>query len=732
MSGRTTRRHMLKFLAGSAVAIPFTPIPWKLLDDMAIWTQTWDRVPKLPRGKISTHFTTCTLCPASCAVRARCVGGIPVGLSGVAGHPLSFGVLCPLGLGAHQLPYHSRRLAGIVARSAGGNPEPASIDRIVTVLADAIRNRGETATSVALLDARPGRAVSALYRQLVAGLPDGVYLTSHAGGETWWLRLQQMLDRPYGPLGYDLENTRTILSFGSPVLDGWGTPGRMYRMRFGAEARRLQILQVETRPSRTAMFADRWLSVRPGSEGAFALGLAHVIVRERLHDEAGIRARAIDFETGAGADYVSLLTAFPPEKVATLTGLRSEEIIDTARLFAGNRPAIAVAERDPGGGPLDREAEVAIWGLNLLVGSVGRRGGIVPRAGLPDVPGLEGAETGHQMHLADVPDRSLRVLILDGCPSDSALPWPVLQQKLVGADALVVSLSPYFVGHARRATCMIPTPAWLEGFEEAPTPPGASRASLGLSTPMVPAPAQVVDPVEVMRRLARALDISLPGSGGCATLIQARVAAIQTAGRGRVFCPGDRRFAPVNSLGSSDALWKHLCESGVWINDEVAIAPMPSFRLLGPKAVGFRRLAALADGPPSGLLASDGAGGAVLMPYAIRGTAGEGPVTPLASKLSQESGLRRIPGMAVMHPDTGRGCGVRDGGRVRIRTAAGELETQVVFDPQVMSGVVHVAVGPDPDRRGETGENIGEQILELCVAEGHNTWRAAPAQLWEA
>lgn len=724
MPGRTTRRNVLKFLAGSAAALPLTPMPYKLLDDVAIWTQTWDHIPKLPRGEITARFTTCALCPAACAVRARCVAGRPVGLSGVAGHPLS-GALCPLGLSAHLLPYHPRRLTGPVARSSGGDLQPTTLDEAVSVLAHAIRARCGRGTSVALLDPRPGRALSALYRRFLSGLPDGVYLIPPAGEQAWWRRLPQMLDGPSGPLGYDLENARTILSFGAPVLDGWGVPGRVSRLWFGVGERRPQLIQAETRPSRTALFADRWLAVRPGTEGALALGLAHVIVRERLCDEAMLRARALDFETGAGGDYVSLIASFPPEKVSGITGLRPEEIVETARRFATQGPAIAVAEGDPGGGPLGPEAEVAVWGLNLLVGGLGRPGGIVPVSDLPDPPGLETLDAPPPVSLTDVPDASLRVLILDASPSGSALPWNALRRKLAGPDALVVSLSPYLVGHARRATCVAPAPAWLEGFEEAPTPRGAGRASLGLSVPLIPCPAGAVDPAELIRRLALTLGIPLPGGGGSAALVEARAAALQATSRGRVFHPADGSLTPVSGLKS---LYRSLCDGAQWLDDEPEIAPAPRLRLLGPAEVGFRRLIALADGPSGGPQAGDDALPLTLMPFALRGTA-EGPVPPLASKLYRESELREGPGSALMHPATGRACGVRDGERVRIQTAHGQFEVYAVFDDSVMTGVAHVAVGPDPDRMGEPGENAGERILDLCAPDGRGIWRAVPARL---
>ena len=35
------RRNFIKLLVGGAVGVHLTPLPWKLMDDIAIWTQNW-------------------------------------------------------------------------------------------------------------------------------------------------------------------------------------------------------------------------------------------------------------------------------------------------------------------------------------------------------------------------------------------------------------------------------------------------------------------------------------------------------------------------------------------------------------------------------------------------------------------------------------------------------------------------------------------------------------------
>ena len=79
------RRDIFKFAGGAVAGALFTPAPWRLITDTALWSENWPGVPRPARGEIRAKFTNCALCPAGCAVRARCVGDQPVSLAGVGG-----------------------------------------------------------------------------------------------------------------------------------------------------------------------------------------------------------------------------------------------------------------------------------------------------------------------------------------------------------------------------------------------------------------------------------------------------------------------------------------------------------------------------------------------------------------------------------------------------------------------------------------------------------------------
>jgi hypothetical protein len=205
----TTRRTAIKLVAGAGVGAFFTPAPWKLIRDTALWSQDWPGVPHPLRGAITEKTGVCSLCPAACAVKARCDGDQPISMAGMGGG------LCPIGVTAHQLPYWPDRVKkGPVeeARAAIAKAGPGG---------------------VAVLDLRPGRAASAAYRKM-----DAVYLAPRVPS-----------------VAVNVAAAKTIVSVGAPLLDGFVAPAEVWKARD-----RFRLVQIERELSRTATLADEWLA----------------------------------------------------------------------------------------------------------------------------------------------------------------------------------------------------------------------------------------------------------------------------------------------------------------------------------------------------------------------------------------------------------------------------------------------------------------------------------------
>ena len=131
-----------------------------------------------------------------------------------------------------------------------------------------------------------------------------------------------------------------------------------------------KLIVIDPRRTRTAVGADWHIAPKPGTDGALALGMAHVIVQEGLQDEAWLAEH-----TSGWPAYRERLDAYPPSRAAAISGLSEEEIVELARLYAGVRPGmIKIADglqRNLNGG----QAARAICALPALTGQYGLLGG---------------------------------------------------------------------------------------------------------------------------------------------------------------------------------------------------------------------------------------------------------------------------------------------------------------------------------------------------------------------
>ena len=123
---------------------------------------------------------------------------------------------------------------------------------------------------------------------------------------------------------FDFENANIILSFGADFLSTWLSPTRWNRgygeFRQGeGRSQRGTLYQVDSRFSMTAANADKWIPIRPGTEGLLALSIAQVIVEDNL------QASGIDVDELLGGESGrEMLNNYRPEAVAPQIGLTPE------------------------------------------------------------------------------------------------------------------------------------------------------------------------------------------------------------------------------------------------------------------------------------------------------------------------------------------------------------------------------------------------------------------------
>lgn len=731
MGRSMTRRELLKLAGGSALGMMLTPVPWKLLGDATIWTQNWPAIARPLRGDITFRPTACALCPAGCGVNARCVAGVPVRLSGVRDDPVGGGALCPVGLAGHQLPWHPARARGPMMRKrhlSAGRPgawTDMTPDAAVALAAAALRER-RAGERVVILDDRPGRVRSELYRAFCAAVTGGAYVASPA---RWNRPLETMAamfeTAPAGSLAVDPRKAEAILTFGAPVLDGHGGPGLTAALLTARRAGgRPEIIAAEPQLSRTASLGDRWLPLHPGSEIALALGLAHVLRRDGLLNEAALRALAIDLEA-----FDRLVTGWTPVVTASITGLAPRQIEETAWLLA--RRSVVVLGTDPATGPASREEETIVATLNLLL-SAGRGEGLLTVCGAPLPPALDDVAPGRVNELDDIPNGSVRLLILDAADAGGSLAWSAVAPKMTPGGGLVVSLSPWRVGLGRHADLIVPAPAALEGYDELTGPECPAAGFWRVAPPLLPAPDGSMDPIDFVRRLAASSGVAITGDAEAAPatdLLRRRAARIQAAGRGRLVMRDGAAGRDVAGMTGPGDLWNGITAGGQWVGD--ADQPRPArCRLLGPTPDRLtNKAAALLTGRNG-----NGTGSESLVVSSVGWSASHGPgaVAPLLTKLYQESNLRDAAPAAALNPATARTLGLKAGAAVRIETANGLVRRRVELSSGVPPGTVALALGPAGASLLEATSPTDDDARDLFVTGDPSAPRTLPARIGKA
>jgi hypothetical protein len=558
MKPKLTRRDILQLAGGSALGLLLSPLPWKLIDDSAVWTQDWPGVPQPKHGDISYKFTTCSLCSASCGMKLRCVGSPaaagqqPISAAGISQHPLNSGVICSTGILAHHLRYHPARLKAPVKylhNSSASNS--LSVDEAMREIAAAHGN-------VVIVDGRPERTASSLYRQIAEKNSAIKYIPLYYAGID---ALSTMSGKSI-QAGFDIENAKTIVSFGAPLFDGWGSPSRAAKFL----DHRQNIIQIESHHSRSAQFASEWIPIHPDTDILFALGMANTIIKENLYDKkaaAGIK----DFQK-----LTNFLSSYSPDVVAEYIGVKAEIIRKTATTFINNTPSIALIGSDSQHPSL--EAQAVVMMLNILAGSIGKTGGVLLRQEIPNANENKNSDES----IYNLPDHSIRVLILDESLSGSPISNTILQKKL-SEDGMILSLSPFATARSFATQYVIPSSVVFETLTDVTGASDRSASSLSISAALLPAPEGTMDAIQFAQRLGQAFGVMIE-SGTVEELLKKRITSVYQSKRGDVFNASTGQTVEIKSLSSADDLWNTLIAGGCWIDNTALTVRMPEASLM--------------------------------------------------------------------------------------------------------------------------------------------------------
>jgi anaerobic selenocysteine-containing dehydrogenase len=188
-------------------------------------------------------------------------------------------------------------------------------------------------------------------------------ICAEAGGVAWKLVYGKKLGTPTE----DFRLAKLIIAWGANIH---GNNVHLWPMVEQARRNGARLIVIDPYRTRTAALADWHIAIRPGTDGALALGMMHVILNEGLEDRAYIERMTRGFERLA-----ERAREYTPQRVAHWTGMTAAEIEQLAREYATTRPAAIRlnygVQRSENGGTAVR----AIAMLPALTGAWKYRGG---------------------------------------------------------------------------------------------------------------------------------------------------------------------------------------------------------------------------------------------------------------------------------------------------------------------------------------------------------------------
>jgi anaerobic selenocysteine-containing dehydrogenase len=334
-------------------------------------------------------------CPDTCAMNITVEKGVAIKVEGAIDHPFTAGTLCTKVSRYLERTYSKDRVLfplKRVGRKGKGEFERISWDEAL-------------------------ETITARFKAIAAEDSQGIlpydyaghmgYVQWHSMGKRFFHRLgASLLDRTIcssaGKAGVQLslganlgtdperfDEARLILI--------WGSNSIVSNVHFWARAqeakrRGAKLIAIDPYRSLTAEKCHEHVALLPGTDAALALGMMHVIINEDRIDRDYVEQHTLGF-----AQLKERVQAYPPEKVAGITGLPAETIVALARDYASVKPAAIRLnygmQRHAGGGMAARTiaclpALVGAWreaAGGFLLGTGGYFGVDTAKLGRPDL-----------------------------------------------------------------------------------------------------------------------------------------------------------------------------------------------------------------------------------------------------------------------------------------------------------------------------------------------------------
>ncbi|MEO6974888.1 MAG: molybdopterin-dependent oxidoreductase [Gallionella sp.] len=359
MNSDFDRRDFLKVLGWGGTAVALTGCGNGMVESGKETIVSYTEATDYMIPSISVYFnSTCAQCDAGCNITGRIREGRVLKLEGNPKSGINRGKTCGLGQAGVQNHYNPDRVRAPLLRT-GDTGEAITWEKAYALIDEKLK--GVSGNEVAFLTGSMSGHTKVLMGNYIDSLGSKNHFVYEAIGPAV---VRAANKKSYGVEmpRLNINKAKVVLSFGADFLGAWVSPvnfSQQYaQFRKGAGGHQRGVLvQVESKMTITGANADRWLVVRPGTEGILALGIINVLG---------------DLGVNMPGDIAAAVKAYDKDRVSKDTGVSAEQIGKLATLLKERTPSLVLAGTAAEGYAHGSQNAAAINLLNQVLGNVGK------------------------------------------------------------------------------------------------------------------------------------------------------------------------------------------------------------------------------------------------------------------------------------------------------------------------------------------------------------------------
>ena len=650
-----SRRNLFKYMgAGGATAViaGCEQKPEKLIP-MLVPPTNYEYTPHTAYN----YMTTCRECDAACGMMVTTREHRAQKAEGNPNHPINQGALCARGQASMQTLYNPSRIAHPLAdgKQIPWDEGMKQFSALIKVSSGAIAYLGKPASG------SEGEFVNE-------------WLNSAGGGKRYKFSLltqksQQEANKiSFGRADipdYAFENAGIVLNFSADFLEGWGNivenARRFAETNAYRNGNKNSLIHISPHISLTGAKSDRWIVIKPGTEGLVALAIASVIREEKGNYEF----------------LKKYLESYKPEQVAEATGVSAEKMRELAKDVMDHGPLLALAGGNLAATDQCVETLTAVNILNAVSGALGKTIRFFDQD-----PAEVSSHNEVKKLISDLNSGQIKLLIIDDSNPVYALP-PSMEFLKAMQKAFVISIASQRSETTHAANLVLPALTAYESWGDAFPRNGVRSIQQPVMTAVNMFDAKAREDI-LLNAVQEVNKNAFSGITSYLDYLQNKWRKIQSE---------------IGNTDNFENFWISVLENGgIFQNPEFSSVKLSrnvtTAKVNDPDMAGKDGLTLL---PTSSILHGDGSG-------ANKPWLQEVP-NPI-SQIVWDSWVE-------INPDTAIKMGINDRAIVEVQTANGSLQATAYYHFGIHRDAIAIPMGQGHQHSGDVADGFGINVMEL-------------------